>query len=46
MFLPGGSGKTFGELDPAEKHAVSHRARALAQLLIACFAASKSSEKS
>ena len=46
MFLPGGSGKTFGELDPAEKHAVSHRARAFAQLLIACFVASKSSEKS
>jgi XTP/dITP diphosphohydrolase len=46
MFLPGGSGKTFGELDPAEKHVVSHRARAFAQLLIACFVASKSSEKS
>ena len=46
MFLPGGTGKTFGELDPAEEHAVSHRARAFAQLLIACFVASKSSEKS
>ena len=46
MFVPCGSGKTFGEMDAAEKHAVSHRARAFAQLLVACLAASKSSEKS
>ena len=37
MFLPDGSGKTFGELDPAEKHAVSHRARAFAQFMAACL---------
>jgi XTP/dITP diphosphohydrolase len=37
MFLPGGTGKTFGELDPAEKHAVSHRARAFAQFMAACL---------
>ena len=46
MFVPCGSGKTFGEIDAAEKHTVSHRARAFAQLLVACLAASKSSEKS
>ena len=37
MFMPSGSARTFGELDPAEKHTVSHRARAFAQLLVACF---------
>ena len=40
MFVPCGSGKTFGEIDAAEKHTVSHRARAFAQLLVACLAAS------
>ena len=29
--------QTFGEMDPAEKHAISHRARAFAQLLAACL---------
>src|SRR4029077_1726506 len=33
MFVPSGHAKTFGELDPAEKHTVSHRARAFVQLL-------------
>lgn len=42
MFVPGGcfpgAGKqTFGEMDPEEKHAVSHRARAFAQVLAACL---------
>ena len=37
MFVPNGSGKTFGELDPAEKHTVSHRARAFAQFLSSCL---------
>lgn len=37
MFVPEGSQKTFGETDPAEKHAVSHRARAFAQVLTSCF---------
>ena len=37
MFLPLGGRLTFGELEPDAKHAVSHRARAFAQLLAACF---------
>jgi XTP/dITP diphosphohydrolase len=38
MFLPRGGGLTFGEMEPAAKHAISHRARAFAQLAAACFA--------
>jgi len=38
MFVPHGETRTFGELEPARKHAVSHRARAFAQLVAACFA--------
>ncbi len=37
MFLPAGGTITFGEMDPDEKHAISHRARAFAQVLAACF---------
>jgi XTP/dITP diphosphohydrolase len=37
MFVPAGMQQTFGEIDPEEKHAVSHRARAFAQVLTACF---------
>jgi XTP/dITP diphosphohydrolase len=37
MFVPLGASQTYGEMDPAQKHASSHRARALAQLLAACF---------
>jgi XTP/dITP diphosphohydrolase len=37
MFVPAGYDQTYGEMDPAEKHAISHRARAMAQLLAACF---------
>lgn len=37
MFVPAGSVATFGELDAADKHTVSHRARAFAQLLKACL---------
>jgi XTP/dITP diphosphohydrolase len=37
MFLPSGEGLTFGEMDPPAKHAISHRARAFAQVLAACF---------
>ena len=34
VFVPAeGDGRTFGELPPAEKHAISHRGRALAVLL-------------
>jgi XTP/dITP diphosphohydrolase len=37
MFLSGGATETFGEMAPEAKHAVSHRARAFAQLLVACL---------
>jgi XTP/dITP diphosphohydrolase len=38
MFVPeGGGAQTFGEMDPAEKHQISHRARAFAKLADACF---------
>jgi XTP/dITP diphosphohydrolase len=37
MFVPAGGERTFGEIDPEEKHAVSHRARAFAQVLTSCF---------
>lgn len=33
MFVPEGGTLTFGEMDPAAKHAISHRARAFAKLL-------------
>ena len=39
IFLPDGHRITFGEMDPAAKHAISHRADAFEQLLAACFAA-------
>jgi XTP/dITP diphosphohydrolase len=38
MFLPAGGGLTFGEIEPEQKHAVSHRARAFGQLVAACLA--------
>jgi XTP/dITP diphosphohydrolase len=38
MFLPGGRALTFGEMMPAQKHAISHRAVAFRLLLEACFA--------
>jgi len=37
MFLPRGGTLTFGEMEPAAKHGVSHRASAFAQLVAACF---------
>ena len=33
MFVPAGFEQTFGEMEPAEKHAMSHRARAFAKLV-------------
>ena len=39
MFVPSGSAETYGEMDPARKHATSHRARAMEQVLLSCFAA-------
>jgi XTP/dITP diphosphohydrolase len=37
IFVPEGGAQTFGEMDPAEKDAISHRARAFAQLKAALF---------
>lgn len=37
VFVPDGHAVTFGEMDPAAKHAMSHRARAFAQLVKASF---------
>ena len=37
IFLPGGAAATFGEMAAEAKHAVSHRARAFAQLVAACL---------
>jgi XTP/dITP diphosphohydrolase len=37
IFVPEGGRLTFGEMEPAEKHAISHRARAFTQLVEACF---------
>ena len=33
MFVPTGGDRTFGEMEPAEKHAISHRARAFQRLV-------------
>jgi XTP/dITP diphosphohydrolase len=38
VFQPAGFDITFGEMDPAEKHSMSHRADAFRQLVAACFA--------
>jgi XTP/dITP diphosphohydrolase len=38
IFIPDGHDITFGEMDPAKKHTISHRADAFRQLLAACFA--------
>ena len=35
MFVPAGYDQTFGEMDPAEKHKISHRARAFKKLVAA-----------
>jgi XTP/dITP diphosphohydrolase len=37
MFIPEGATRTFGELEPEAKHAVSHRARGFAQVMASCF---------
>lgn len=37
MFVPAGGNLSFGEMDPDAKHAVSHRARAFAQMMASCF---------
>jgi XTP/dITP diphosphohydrolase len=37
IFVPEGGVETFGETDPAQKHRVSHRARAFAKLVDGCL---------
>ncbi len=37
MFIPLGGNLTFGEIDPEEKHRISHRACAFAKLVEQCF---------
>ncbi|WP_174285130.1 RdgB/HAM1 family non-canonical purine NTP pyrophosphatase [Sphingomonas bacterium] len=37
VFVPHGRSETYAELDPEEKHAISHRADAFAQLVAAVF---------
>lgn len=37
MFLPEGRLLTFGEMEPEEKHSISHRARAFEKLVAACL---------
>ena len=37
MFVPLGRSETFGEMDPAEKDRMSHRARAFTKLVDSCF---------
>ena len=38
VFLPDGESETFGEMDSARKHGMSHRADAFAKLVAGCFA--------
>jgi XTP/dITP diphosphohydrolase len=38
MFLPDGHELTFGQMDPAAKNRISHRARAFERLVAGCFA--------
>ncbi|MEC7655760.1 MAG: RdgB/HAM1 family non-canonical purine NTP pyrophosphatase [Pseudomonadota bacterium] len=38
MFLPDNRSETFGEMNQAEKHEISHRADAFRKLVAACFA--------
>ena len=37
MFVPKGHSQTFGEMAPADKHQLSHRAMALRRLVAMCF---------
>jgi XTP/dITP diphosphohydrolase len=38
MFVPAGGELTFGEMEPADKHAISHRALAFRKLVDALLA--------
>jgi XTP/dITP diphosphohydrolase len=37
MFVPTGHQLTFGEMDPSDKHEMSHRARAFAKFVETCL---------
>ncbi len=37
IFIPQGDTLTFGEMEPSKKYAISHRTRAFAKLVAACF---------
>ncbi|KAB2854797.1 MAG: non-canonical purine NTP pyrophosphatase, partial [Sphingopyxis terrae] len=37
VFVPTGKSLTYAEIDPAEKHAISHRADAFAKLVAGVF---------
>ena len=37
IFMPDGRSQTFGEMDPAGKHDISHRSEAFRRLVEACF---------
>jgi XTP/dITP diphosphohydrolase len=37
MFVADGETLTFGEMEPARKHAISHRARAFAKFAATCL---------
>jgi XTP/dITP diphosphohydrolase len=37
IFVPEGGSQTFGEMEPAEKHKISHRAHAFAKLVEGCL---------
>lgn len=39
MFVPDGYEQTFGEMEPADKHKISHRADAFRKMVDACFRA-------
>ncbi|HUJ97219.1 MAG TPA: non-canonical purine NTP pyrophosphatase, partial [Stellaceae bacterium] len=38
IFVPAGGSETFGEMEPAAKHAISHRGAAFRKLAAAVFA--------
>ena len=38
IFVHDGYATTYGEMDPAQKHSISHRSVAFAKLLDACLA--------
>ena len=37
IFIPDGESQTFGEMDPAKKHGMSHRAEAFAKFVARCL---------